>query len=87
MSKRRNKDNDIIVSSVGTSTNQVTGSSFSISYLRDDKTRGLLMIEAGLPQGQATVLESYNAMKKMSDSIKGGGLISGCENLLFLHPH
>lgn len=87
MSKRRNKDNDIVISSIGTSTKQVTGSCWSISYKKDDGTRGLLMVECGLPQGQYTIEKSYNVMEEMTNKIKGGGQIEACENLLFLHPH
>ena len=40
MTKRKSKDNDIIVSSLVNSTDNVTGSCFSISYPKDDNTRG-----------------------------------------------
>ena len=48
MTKRKSKDNDIIVSSLGNSTDNVTGSCFSISYPKDDNTRGLIILECGL---------------------------------------
>ena len=38
-------------------------------------------------QGDKTILESYNSMKRMADSIKGGGFIENCKNVFVLHSH
>ena len=65
MTKRKSKDNDIIVSSLGNSTDNVTGSCFSISYPKDDNTRRLIILECGLSQDGHTPLEQYNSNKKM----------------------
>lgn len=85
--KKKKNDDSVILSCVGTSKTQVTGSCWSLSYLGNDLKRHLLMIECGLPQGDNTILESYNSMKRMYNEVKGGGLIQSCENLLFLHGH
>lgn len=86
---KKKKDNDIIVSCVGESQTQVTGSCWTVAYKDDNYNEHLLVIECGLPQGGHTILESYNDMKRMSNKIVGGGssLSKGCENLLFLHSH
>ena len=84
MSKKKKQ---IYVESLGFSTTQVTGSCWAIQYTRDDGKEITQIIECGLPQGDNTVLESYNSMKRMSDSIKGGGHIENCSNLFVLHSH
>lgn len=84
---KKKKKGDIIVSCVGESISRVTGSSWSILYRDDNYKDHILMIECGLPQGGHTILESYNDMKRMSNRVLGGGLVSGCENLIFLHSH
>ena len=81
------KKKQIYVESLGFSTTQVTGSCWAIQYTRDDGEEITQIIECGLPQGDNTVLESYNSMKRMSDSIKGGGYIENCSNLFVLHSH
>lgn len=85
MSKRR-KDNDIIVSSLGSSTNVVTGSCFTVSYPKDDGTRGLIVLEAGLDQSGNSPEEQYNNNKKMLDNI-GKKVVSNSRALCILHPH
>ena len=85
MSKKEKKDNDIVVTCSGESLYQVTGSHFIIKYTKDDGTKGILHIEAGLPQGSHTDLAQYNDMKRMSDKIISNGLVKSCENILFLH--
>lgn len=85
--RKRKRDDDIIVSCIGESTNQVTGSCWSISYVDDNYERQLLMIECGLPQSNCSVKEAYTNMKRSVNTIKGGGYIETCKNLIFLHGH
>lgn len=87
MSKNKKKDDNVILSCIGTSMTQVTGSCWSLSYKGDDGNRHTLIIECGLPQGDNTILESYNSMKRMSDKILSEGLVKNSENVLFLHSH
>lgn len=86
MTKRKSKDNDIIVSSLGNSTDNVTGSCFSISYPKDDNTRGLIILECGLSQDGHTPLEQYNSNKKMIDNISKE-VIKNTEYVIFTHTH
>ena len=86
MSKKRNKDLDIIVSSLGGSTNNVTGSCWSISYPKDNGERGLIVIECGLIQEGNTVKQQYNSNKRMIDNI-GKDVIDNAEYVLLGHQH
>ena len=72
MSKRKRKnDNSIRVRFIGSSCIGVTGSCVSISYIRDDLTKGLLFLDMGLPQGYSTTpLGQYNDMERMVNAIK-----------------
>lgn len=91
MSKKKKKDNDIVVTCSGESLYQVTGSHFTINYTKDDGTKGILHIEAGLPQGSHTDLAQYNDMKRMVCNIKGGGQLNNDKyssiNAVFCHCH
>lgn len=81
------KKKEIYVESLGFSTTQVTGSCWAIQYTKDDGEEVTQVIECGLPQGDKTILESYNSMKRMADSIKGGGFIANCKNVFIQHSH
>jgi len=63
MGKKKNKDNDIVVSCLGTSLNEVTGSCWSISYKKDNGKRGLVVIECGLSQSEPKIDKLYNTNK------------------------
>ncbi|MGL4801905.1 MAG: MBL fold metallo-hydrolase RNA specificity domain-containing protein [Cetobacterium sp.] len=82
--KKVNKKNKgkIKITSIGGSTIDVTGSCFSIEYDKDDGTRGLFLIECGMIQG-GTVLEDYNANKRMVDAIP----FEEAEFILMGHAH
>jgi len=86
MSKKRNKDNDIIVSCVGTSLNKVTGSCWTISYPKQNNKRGLIVLECGLDQSEPTIEKQYNSNKKMLESI-GKDVVNNCEYLILGHSH
>ena len=72
VSKRKRKnDNSIRVRFIGSSCIGVTGSCVSISYIRDDLTKGLLFLDMGLPLGYSTTpLGQYNDMERMVKAIK-----------------
>ena len=80
--KRKNKDNKIIIETIGGSTIDVTGSCFSISYPKKDGTMGLFLIECGMVQG-GTVLEDFNANKRMINAVP----FEEAEFILIGHPH
>ena len=86
MSKKRNKDLDIVISSLGTSTTEVTGSCWSISYPKDNGERGLIVIECGLNQGANTIKQQYNNNKRMIENI-GKDIIDNAEYVLLTHSH
>lgn len=91
MGKKKDKEK-VIVTSVGTSTSGVTGSCWTVSYPKDDNTRGLFIVEMGLPQGEHTIEKQYNTMERMAKSIVNGGYLSNTEtntsvNACFGHSH
>ena len=83
-SKKKEK---IKLTCIGASAIQVTGSCWVLNYRKDNGEYATQVIECGLPQGDNTILESYNSMKRMYDAVKGGGYISECNNLFLLHSH
>ncbi len=83
----KKKKSEIKLIALGSSAMQVTGSCWALKYKRDDDTDAIQIIECGLPQGDNTVLESYNSMKRMCDAVKGGGYVNECSNLFLLHSH
>ena len=78
----KRKKGKIEITSLGTSTIDVTGSCWSIEYDKSDGTRGLILLENGLCQG-GTLLEDYNANKRMVDCIP----YDRAEFMLFSHVH
>lgn len=84
--KKKNKDNDIIVSFLGTSNNDVTGSSVLINYSKGKKERGYLLLEMGLCQGNATPEKDISYNRKMLESFPKE-LISNIEYVLIAHAH
>lgn len=85
MSKKK-KDNDIVVSCVGSSISEVTGSCWTISYKKNDGNRGLVVIECGLGQGEVDVQKAYNLNKKMINNI-GKDVVQSAEYVLLGHAH
>ena len=86
MTKRRNKDLDIIVSSLGGSTDNVTGSCWTISYPKNNGERGLIVLECGLVQDGNTIKQQYNANKRMVETV-GKEVVQECEYVLLGHAH
>ena len=84
--KRRNKDLDIIVSSLGGSTDNVTGSCWTISYPKNNGERGLIVLECGLVQDGNTIKQQYNANKRMVETV-GKEVVQECEYVLLGHAH
>lgn len=83
---KKNKDNDIVVSFVGGSQHEVTGSCVTVSYPKNNGGRGLVVIECGLCQSEPTVDKLYNANKRMIESI-GKEVVQSCEYVLLGHSH
>lgn len=83
---KKTKDNDIIVSSIGNSTDDVTGSCWTISYKKNNGDRGLIVIECGISQEGNTTEQIFNSNKRMLENI-GKDVIKSCEYLILLHSH
>lgn len=84
--KKKKRDDEIIVSCIGNSTTNVTGSCWSISYLKNDGTRGLIIIECGLSQDGNTIEQVYSQNKRMLENI-GKDVVKSCEYLILGHAH
>lgn len=69
MSKRRNKDNDIIISFVGGSRDNITGSSVLISYPIGNGEHKCICLECGMIQGLNKPEIEYSENKKMVENI------------------
>lgn len=83
---KKNKDNDIIVSCLGTSRDKVTGSCWSISYPKINGERGLIVLECGLDQSESTIEKQYNSNKRMLENI-GKDVVESCEYVILGHSH
>lgn len=86
MSKKRNKDNDVVVTFLGESRNDVTASSILINIPRKDKTRYNILIEMGLVQGGKTIKQDIANNRKMLERYNKE-LISNIEHLFICHYH
>ena len=82
MSKKRNKDNDIIVSFVGGSKTDVTGSATLISYPTNDK-RKCICLECGMVQGSMSPEIQYSTNKKLVENIP----VEGISAVFVMHSH
>lgn len=74
--------NKIIITSLGGSTTDVTGSCFAIEYPLDNGNRDLILLECGGIQTNKMV-EDYNANKKMVDGIP----FNLASNIFIAHIH
>lgn len=72
----------IEITSLGTSTIDVTGSCWMIEYDKSNGERGCILLENGISQG-GTVVEDYNANKRMADCIP----YDIAEFILYSHVH
>lgn len=84
--KKKKKDDEIVVTSLGNSTDDVTGSCWTISYLKNDGTRGLVVLECGLSQDGNNVEQIYNQNKRMLENV-GKDVVEACEYLILGHAH
>lgn len=78
----KRKKGKVEITSLGTSTIDVTGSCWMIEYDKNNGQRGCILLENGICQG-GTVIEDYNANKRMADYIP----YDRVEYMLFSHPH
>ena len=78
----KRKKGKVEITSLGTSTIDVTGSCWMIEYDKNNGQRGCILLENGICQG-GTVIEDYNANKRMADCIP----YDRVEYMLFSHPH
>lgn len=69
MSRKKKKDNDIIVSLVGGQSNGVTGSIVQISYIDENSDRKLIQCEMGMIQGNNSLLDEYRENKRMLEKL------------------
>lgn len=83
MSRKKNKDNDIIVSFVGGSLTDVTGSSVLISYPLGNNERKCICLECGMIQGSMNPEVQYSVNKKLVENIP----VEGISNVFIGHPH
>ena len=68
--KHKNKDDDIIVSTIGGQATVVTGSVTLVSYKKKDNTKGCILLELGGIQGNRDIKTEYIDNKKLLDKIK-----------------
>ena len=81
-SSNKKHKNKIIITSLGGSTEDVTGSCFAIEYPMDNGNRDLVLIECGSVQTNR-IVEDYNANKKMVDNIP----FNLASNIFINHQH
>ena len=79
MKKKRN--DEIVISCLGLSQDNVTGSCWSVSYLKDNGERGLVVLECGLSQKEQDILKAYNENKRMLENI-GLEVVQSCGYVL-----
>ena len=83
MSKK--KSSSIRLVCLGSSAMQVTGSCWLLEFRKDDGEMSRQIIECGLPQGDNTILESYNSMQRQVNAVKP--YIPTVDNVFLGHPH
>ena len=83
MSKK--KTSGIRLVCLGSSAVQVTGSCWLLEFRKDDGELSRQIIECGLPQGDSTILESYNSMQRQTNAVLS--YIPTVENVFLCHPH
>ena len=82
MSKKK-IDDRIIVTLCGGQSESVTGSVTSVSYLKDDGTRGLILLELGGIQGNNDIKGEYLENKHMLENAP----LKGVEYVFVNHVH
>ena len=81
--KHKNKDDDIIVSTIGGQATGVTGSVTLVSYKKKDNTRGCILLELGGIQGNRDIKTEYIDNKKLLDKIK----VENIDYVFVCHSH
>lgn len=82
----KKKDKDIIISFLGESRSDVTGSSVLINYKKTDGTRSNILIEMGLVQGGNTIEKDLALNRKMLERYNKE-LMFSIETVFLLHCH
>lgn len=83
---KKNKDNDIIISFLGTSNTDVTGSAILVNYSKGKKERGNLLLELGLCQGSPTPEKDISSNRKMLENFSKE-LIGTIDHVIVGHNH
>jgi len=83
---KKKKNNDIIITFLGESRNDVTGSSVLINIPRKNGTRYNILIEMGLVQGANTIEQDLANNRKMLERFNKD-LIHSIENVFICHEH
>ena len=84
MSKK--KKNDIIVTFIGESSNDVTGSSILVHYPKHNGEYGNILIEMGLVQGESTIEKDLAVNRRMLQKFNKE-LIESIEYVFICHSH
>ena len=84
--KKKKSKNDIIVSFLGESRNDVTGSSVLINIPKSDGTRYNILIEMGLVQGGNTIEQDLANNRRMLERFNKE-LISSITHVFICHEH
>lgn len=83
MSKKKKDSDKIIVSFVGGSRTNITGSSVLISYPTSNTERKLICLEAGMIQGESKPEYEYSVNKKMIENIP----VEDVSAVFVMHSH
>ncbi len=83
MSKKRNKDNDIVVSFVGGSRDSITGSCCLVSYPTGNGEHKCIALECGMVQGSVKPEFEYADNKKMIENIS----VEDVSAVFLMHSH
>lgn len=84
--RRKNKDSSIIISFVGGSRDDVTGSCVLVNYPKENGEKGLFAIEMGLIQGSFDIAKDISANRQMIENISLS-TIRELEAVFITHPH
>ena len=85
MSKRKRKENDIVVTFLGESRNDVTGSSVLVNFCNNNGERRNILIEMGLEQSN-DIEKDISINRKMLQQYNKN-LIKSIDYIFLLHPH
>lgn len=83
MSKKKNKDNNVIISFVGGSRDDVTGSAILISYPIGNEEHKCICLECGMIQGSMSPEIEYSSNKKLVENIP----VKDISNVFLTHQH